>query len=113
MTVLVTGGAGYIGSHVARILAQSGQQVVIVDDLSTGLESRVSGLPSINLELSQPEAVQALEKVFDQYQVESVVHLAALKQVGESVQEPKKYFLKNLGGQANLLKSVQNRGVGE
>lgn len=111
MTVLVTGGAGYIGSHVARLLAQSGQQVVIVDDLSTGLESRVSGLPSINLELSQPEAVQALEKVFDQYQVESVVHLAALKLVGESVQEPEKYFLKNLGGQANLLAAMRNRGV--
>jgi len=111
MNVLVTGGAGYIGSHVARILSQNGTPVVVVDDLSTGLDSRVSGLPSLNLELSDASAVAALEQLIREHKVTSVVHLAALKKVGESVEKPEEYFLKNLGGQANLLTAMKNTGV--
>jgi UDP-glucose 4-epimerase len=111
MTVLVTGGAGYIGSHVARILSQSGTQVVVVDNLSTGLGSRVLGLPSANLELSDPDARGALEQLLSSHEVKAVIHLAALKQVGESVEKPEEYFLKNLGGQANLLTAMKNTGV--
>jgi UDP-glucose 4-epimerase len=111
MSVLVTGGAGYIGSHVARILHQSGTPVVVVDNLSTGLDSRVSGLPSTNLELSEPQAVATLERLISDHKVTSVIHLAALKQVGESVEKPEEYFLKNLGGQANLLTAMKNTGV--
>jgi UDP-glucose 4-epimerase len=111
MSVLVTGGAGYIGSHVARILSQNGTPVAVVDDLSTGLDSRVSGLPSLNLELSAPHAVAALEQLILEHKVTSVVHLAALKRVGESVEKPEEYFSKNLGGQANLLTAMKNTGV--
>jgi len=111
MSTLVTGGAGYIGSHVARILSQNGSPVVVVDNLSTGLDSRVLGLPSLNLELSAPDAVAALEQLITEHKVTSVVHLAALKQVGESVEKPEEYFLKNLGGQANLLTAMKNTGV--
>jgi UDP-glucose 4-epimerase len=111
MTVLVTGGAGYIGSHVARILSQAGTQVVVVDNLSTGLGSRVLGLPSANLELSDPDARGALEQLLRSHEVKAVIHLAALKQVGESVEKPEEYFLKNLGGQANLLTAMKNTGV--
>jgi UDP-glucose 4-epimerase len=111
MSTLVTGGAGYIGSHVARILSQNGTPVVVVDNLSTGLDSRVSGLPSLNLELSAPNAVAALEQLISEHKVTSVIHLAALKQVGESVEKPEEYFSKNLGGQANLLIAMRNTGV--
>lgn len=111
MTVLVTGGAGYIGSHVARILSHSGTEVVVVDNLSTGLDSRVLDLPSANLELSDPSAVGLLEQLMSRHKVSSVVHLAALKQVGESVEKPEEYFQKNLGGQANLLTAMKNTGV--
>lgn len=108
---MVTGGAGYIGSHVARILHQSGTPVVVVDNLSTGLDSRVLGLPTAHLELSDAGAVAALEQLITEHKVTAVVHLAALKQVGESVEKPEEYFLKNLGGQANLLTAMKNTGV--
>ena len=111
MSVLVTGGAGYIGSHVARIISQSGTEVVVVDNYSTGLDSRVLGLPSTNLELSDPGATAVLEQLMSAHKVTAVVHLAALKQVGESVEKPEEYFLKNLGGQANLLTAMKNTGV--
>jgi UDP-glucose 4-epimerase len=111
MSVLVTGGAGYIGSHVARILSQSGSQVVVVDNYSTGLDSRVLGLPTTNLELSDPGAIAVLEQLMTSHKVNAVVHLAALKQVGESVDKPEEYFLKNLGGQGNLLTAMKNTGV--
>jgi UDP-glucose 4-epimerase len=111
MSVLVTGGAGYIGSHVARILNQAGTPVVVVDNLSTGLDSRVLGLPTAHLELSDASSVAALEQLITEHKVTAVVHLAALKQVGESVEKPEEYFLKNLGGQANLLTAMKNTGV--
>ena len=59
----MTGGAGYIGSHVARILSQNGSPVVVVDNLSTGLDSRVLGLPVLNLELSASNAISASEQL--------------------------------------------------
>ncbi len=107
----MTGGAGYIGSHVARILNQAGTPVVVVDNLSTGLDSRVLGLPTAHLELSDGSSVAALEQLITEHKVTAVVHLAALKQVGESVEKPEEYFLKNLGGQANLLTAMKNTGV--
>ena len=107
----MTGGAGYIGSHVARILTQSGNPVVVVDDLSTGLDSRVSGLSVTHLELSEAGATGVLEQLITEHKITSVVHLAALKQVGESVEKPEEYFSKNLGGQANLLSAMRDTGV--
>jgi UDP-glucose 4-epimerase len=113
MSVLVTGGAGYIGSHVARILRDSGKAVVVVDDLSTGLESRILGITQLNLDISSDHAVPELEAFMKDHQVDSVIHLAALKQVGQSVSHPELYFQKNLGGQANLLTAMRNAGVGK
>jgi UDP-glucose 4-epimerase len=111
MSVLVTGGAGYIGSHVARLLTETGTEVIVVDDLSTGLESRVSGLTSYRIDLAEPSAVAALEALIREHSVDSVIHLAALKRVGDSVENPEKYFNKNLGGQANLLLAMKSAGV--
>jgi UDP-glucose 4-epimerase len=111
MSVLVTGGAGYIGSHVARLLTESGTEVIVVDDLSTGIESRISGLTNYQIDLAEPSAVAALEQLMTQHKVDSVIHLAALKQVGASVENPEEYFNKNLGGQANLLLAMRSAGV--
>lgn len=111
MTVLVTGGAGYIGSHVVRLLEQSGRQVLVVDDLSTGLNSRLLRTKTLNLDLSDHSAKQALVTAISEHSVTSVIHLAALKQVAESVQQPEKYFQKNLGGMANLLLAMRETGV--
>lgn len=107
----MTGGAGYIGSHVARLLDQAGTEVIVVDDFSTGLKSRVSGLFCLDLDLSSALAHSTLTEVMRDKQVASVIHLAALKQVGESVEKPEEYFLKNLGGQAQLLLAMRAAGV--
>lgn len=108
---MVTGGAGYIGSHVARLLTEAGTEVIVVDDLSTGKESRVSGLTSYRIDLAEPSAVVTLEELMTKHKVDSVIHLAALKQVGASVENPEEYFNKNLGGQANLLLAMRGAGV--
>lgn len=108
MTVLVTGGAGYIGSHVARLL---GDRAVIVDDFSTGLESRISDVPSEHLDLAAPNAIEELERIIRAHNVDSVIHLAARKKVGESVELPEWYFLQNVGGLANLLTAMKNQKV--
>jgi UDP-glucose 4-epimerase len=111
MSVLVTGGAGYIGSHVARLLSEAGTEVVVVDDLSTGKESRVLGLSSYQIDIAEASAVADLEQMMQEHKVSSVIHLAALKQVGVSVENPELYFNKNLGGQANLLLAMKSTGV--
>jgi UDP-glucose 4-epimerase len=111
MSVLVTGGAGYIGSHVARLLTAAGTEVIVVDDLSNGIEARVSGLTSYTIDLAEASAVAALDQLMKKHKVASVIHLAALKQVGASVENPEEYFNKNLGGQANLLLAMRSAGV--
>jgi UDP-glucose 4-epimerase len=96
---------------VARLLTEAGTQVIVVDDLSTGKESRISGLTSYQMDLSDASAVTAIEDLLKKHNVDSVIHLAALKQVGASVENPEEYFNKNLGGQANLLLAMRGAGV--
>jgi UDP-glucose 4-epimerase len=111
MTVLVTGGAGYIGSHVVRLLRQRGDEVVVVDDLSSGVAENVGDTPLMELDLSQPEVITALERLIDEYEVDSVIHIAAKKQVGESAERPAWYYAQNVGGMANLLQAMETAGV--
>ncbi len=106
MKLLVTGGAGYIGSHVVRAAEAAGHTCVVVDNLSTGLLARIS-CPIVELELASADAPELLVKLMKQHQFDSVIHLAARKQVGESVQKPEEYFLENLGGLANLLLAMR------
>lgn len=111
MTTLVTGGTGYIGAHIVDLLRSQGRSVVIVDDVVTGIEARVPGVPIVRLELSADAAVARLRDLMIEYEVDEVVHLAARKQVGESVQRPTWYFQQNLGGLANLLAAMGEAGV--
>lgn len=107
MTVLLTGGAGYIGSHVARLLQQRGEKVVVLDDLSEGIRSRIGDAELVQLDLSDDSAVEKLTAAFSAHSVTAVIHLAARKKVGESVERPEWYEQQNVGGMKNLLAAMR------
>lgn len=110
MTWLITGGAGYIGAHVARAMSAAGERVVVLDDLSTGVAGRLPAeIPLVRGSLLDREAVDA---VLAGHEVTGVVHLAAKKQVGESVEQPLRYYRENLHGLTVLLDAVVAAGVG-
>jgi UDP-glucose 4-epimerase len=102
---MVTGGAGYIGSHIVRALMDDGQQVVVVDDLSTGLMSRVP--TQAHLEVFSILDAKQLFTVMKDLKVTGVVHLAAKKAAGESVNEPVYYHYENTGGMISLLRAME------
>ena len=111
MTVLLTGGAGYIGSHVARLLQQRGEKLVVVDDMSEGIRSRIGDAELVQVDLSDSTAVDLLTDIFRTHSVTAVIHLAARKKVGESVERPDWYELQNVGGMKNLLAAMKLAGV--
>ena len=111
MTVLVTGGAGYIGSHVVRLLQNRGQNVVVVDDLSEGIRSRIGAAPLFSIDLAEQSSIAKLIDVFREQNVTAVVHLAARKKVGESVERPDWYHEQNVGGLKNLLSAMEQSKV--
>jgi len=108
-TWLVTGGAGYIGSHVTRALLAAGEGVVVLDDLSTGAKDRIpDGVPT---EIAKVHDRAALDRVIAEHEVGGVIHVAAKKQVGESVERPAWYFEENLEGLRTLLDAVTAAGI--
>ncbi|MCX5527823.1 UDP-glucose 4-epimerase GalE [Streptomyces bobili] len=109
MTWLITGGAGYIGAHVARAMTGAGERVVVLDDLSAGVPAR---LPA-DVPLVAGSALDAglLKRVLAEHAVTGVVHLAARKQVAESVARPTRYYRENVGALATLLEAVAEAGV--
>lgn len=111
MTILVTGGAGYIGSHVVRLLRDRGSEVVVVDDLSTGDAERVEGTVVHPLDLASDRALDELGGLLRSERVDTVVHFAARKRLGESIRRPAWYYRQNVGGLANLLSGMHEAGV--
>lgn len=107
MKLLITGGAGYIGSHVAREAKQAGYDCVTIDNLSTGDSARVSD-ELIQLNLANPDAPKVLADLMHQHRFDAVIHLAARKQVGESVELPEQYYRDNILGMANLLIAMRD-----
>ncbi|MDH6221269.1 UDP-glucose 4-epimerase GalE [Streptomyces pseudovenezuelae] len=109
MTWLITGGAGYIGAHVVRAMTEAGEQAVVYDDLSTGIAERVpDGVPLVTGSTLDGER---LARTLADHEVTGVVHLAAKKQVGESVQLPLHYYRENVEGLRVLLEAVTAAGV--
>lgn len=111
MSILVTGGAGYIGAHVVRLLQEQGEKVVVVDDLSYGDPSRIGDAPLIKLDLAETSSLGPLTEAMMDHDVETVIHFAARKQVGESVERPAWYYQQNVGGMSTLLRAMYDAGV--
>lgn len=106
MTVLVTGGAGYIGSHAARALRREGSEVLIFDNLSTGFEFLTPGFEMIRGDIRDSRTLMpALRRV------DAVMHFAAHCYVGESVQNPRKYFSNNVEAALSLLNCCVDAGI--
>ena len=103
MTVLVTGGCGYIGAHVVHALHQAGEKVVVVDDLSYGKPTRIEGSRLYGMDIAALGAGERLAEILDAEGVDSVIHFAARKQVGESVEKPLWYYQQNINGMLNVL----------
>ena len=116
MTVLVTGGAGYIGSHTLVCLLDLGYEVVVYDNLvnsSVKAMRRVEQIAGKNLEFVEGDVTDsgALDDLFAKYSIDAVIHFAALKAVGESSQRPLQYYETNVYGSLCLLKAMEKAGV--
>ncbi len=117
-TILVTGGAGYIGSHTSIALLERGNDVIIVDDFSNSSPRAVEaverlsgrGITLVEADLTQPGAAQA---IFAEHAIDSVIHFAGLKAVGESWEQPLRYYQTNLGSTMNLLEAMAEAEVFE
>lgn len=108
MKVLVTGGAGYIGSHMVKMLLREGAEVVVFDNLSSGHRDAVLGGSFVRGDINEPAALAGL---FGRFSFDAVMHFASLIQVGESVREPGKYYRTNLTGTLNVLEAMRASGV--
>jgi UDP-glucose-4-epimerase GalE len=106
VAVLVTGGAGYIGSHSARALRRSGYEVVIYDNLSTGFRRLAQGFELVEGDIADDSKLRPVLA-----RVDAVMHFAAHAYVGESVENPRKYFQNNVLGALSLLNSALDAGI--
>ncbi|THB68478.1 MAG: UDP-glucose 4-epimerase GalE [Gammaproteobacteria bacterium] len=114
--ILVTGGAGYIGSHTCLELLEDGYNVVVIDNLSNSSKeslTRVGELTGKNIDFIEGDIRNQplLEEIMQRYSIGAVVHFAGLKAVGESVEKPLEYFENNVGGTISLCKAMANCGV--
>ena len=115
MAVLLTGGAGYIGTHTAIEVANSGYEVVIADNLANSCSEAVKRAEEIcgkKLPFYQADVAdrEALEKIFSEHSIEAVIHFAGLKAVGESVEKPLEYYRNNLDSTLTLLEVMKKYG---
>ena len=108
MTTLVTGGAGYIGSHTVRLLTSQGRDVVVLDSLELGDRTRIPGIPFVEADIADERAI---EKACRKYGVQDVIHFAAYKAVGESMEQPLRYYNNNVAGSIALVHALLANGV--
>ncbi|HEX8974733.1 MAG TPA: UDP-glucose 4-epimerase GalE [Patescibacteria group bacterium] len=108
MKILVTGGAGYIGSHTVRKLRDAGHEIVIFDNLSAGHKDAIKGFDLVVGDLASKED---LKKVFDENKFEAVVHFVGSIEAGESMTDPKRFFNNNLVNGLNLLEAMLEHDV--
>jgi len=116
MAILVTGGAGYIGSHTVVELQNSGYDVVVLDNLSNSSEKaldRVSKITGKPVKFYKADILdrEALDQIFDKEDIDSCIHFAGLKAVGESVVKPWEYYENNIAGTLTLVDVMRKHGV--
>jgi UDP-glucose-4-epimerase GalE len=106
--ILVTGGAGYIGSHACKALQRAGRRVVVFDNLSAGHREAVKYGEFVHGDIADGRAVR---DALDRYEISAVMHFAALLDVGESVRQPDRYYLNNVAGTLSVLEAMASRSV--
>ena len=109
MSVLICGGAGYIGSHNVRAFTAHGEDVIVIDNLATGHRASLPG----NIKFYEGDIRDGaiLDKIFTENNIEAVIHFCAFSLVGESVEKPLKYFNNNVGGMISLLEAMQRNNI--
>ena len=108
MRVLVTGGAGYIGSHMVKLLVEKGLETTVLDDLSTGHADAVRGAQLVKADIAD---IATTRKVLEQNRIEGVIHFAASSLVGESVADPLKYYRRNVAATVALVQAMVDAKV--
>ena len=116
MTILVTGGTGYIGSHTAVLLLQNGYDVVIMDNLCNSKEEAVNRIQEITGKRpafyhTDRMDMEGMRAIFRAHKIDAVIHFAGLKAVGESVQQPMRYYYNNITGSLQLFQVMEEFGV--
>lgn len=108
MRILVTGGAGYIGSHTVRLLRERGADLLVLDSLELGYRTAIGDTPLVEGHIADEVL---LDRLFAEHEIEAVVHFAAYKAPGESMEDPARYFANNVCGTLSLLRAMQRAGV--
>lgn len=116
MTILVTGGLGYIGSHTCVEILKTGERLVVLDNLSNSkieTKDKIEKISGKSFKFYEADLLDkvALDNVFSENKIDAVVHFAGLKAVGESVEKPLMYYTNNITGTLNLLEAMQKHGV--
>lgn len=116
MSILITGGAGYIGSHIAVELLETGEDIVIIDNLYNSSKLAIDRIKEItkkdfNFYEGDIRDKKILKEIFDKEDIELVIHLAGLKAVGESVNKPLEYYDNNISGSVNLLEVMKEKNI--
>ena len=115
MKVLLTGGAGYIGSHTVIEMAEAGHEVVVVDNFSNSSPKAIARVEEIlgkKIPLYEADVADAaaMGRIFSEHKIDAVVHFAGYKAVGESVQKPLEYYENNIGGTITLCEAMRDAG---
>ena len=108
MAILVTGGAGYIGSHTVMYLREQNEEVVVLDNLTKGHEQAVVDVPFYKGDLTDGKVI---DQIFEDHSIDSVIHFAASSLVGESVTNPLEYYRNNVAGSHALVSKLVEHGV--
>ena len=110
-TILVTGGAGYIGSHTVLALKQAGYEVIVLDNLVYGHQDLVKNVLQVELVVGDISDRSLLDNLFQTRNIDAVMHFSAYAYVGESVKEPAKYYQNNVVATLNLLEAMLAAGI--
>ncbi|NJL90999.1 MAG: UDP-glucose 4-epimerase GalE [Coleofasciculaceae cyanobacterium SM2_1_6] len=110
-TILVTGGAGYIGSHAVLALSRAGYPVVVLDNLDYGHKELVASIPNVEVIIGDTIDRSLLDILFNNHQIAAVMHFSAYAYVGESVTAPAKYYRNNVAGTLSLLEAMVAAGI--